>query len=499
MPNRVFFLYPNTANSPNICNAISIFAGIAKKFSWQAEYFDTYLYEKDQDSMQDRESSGEFRFSERITKSKFKPKNSLVPELQNRIDIFKPDIIVISCISFEYEFLLSFFSRIHIPSQSIVVIGGIHSTLEPDRVIGTGLFDLVCAGEGEAAFAEILKKFEKKESLRNISNTYFFEKLNGRVIKNPRMKLLNEKDLWKNTPEYSFFKNDYYLYPFDGKLYRRLNFEFARGCPYSCAYCGNTALRKANEGLGKFVRTRPIKSIKRDLKKVVADYNIELLYFQDECFLSHSTDWLLKLAQWYGREIKKPFIAQTRPESVDREKIDILKKMNSPFFQISIGVESGSEKILFNICNRKTKIKRIVEAFELLNKNKIRNCAFFMIGFPFETREDIFKTIQLCRLIQPTVFVVSIFQPLPGQTLRQECIKKGYIKGDEALPTFTDGSILKMPQISQKEILNLRRCFPLYAILPESYYPQIEQCEKKYTKNSKLYKKLVALRWNIKQ
>ena len=497
MPKRVFFLYPSTANSPNICNAISIFVGIAKKFSWQAEYFDTYLYEKSQDSMQDRESSGEFRSSERITKSKFKPKNSLAPELQNRINIFKPDIIVISCISFEYEFLLTFFSRIHIANQSIVVIGGIHAILEPDRVIGTGLFDLVCVGEGEEVFAEILEKCEKKESLSNIGNTYFLDKINGRVIKNPRKKLLNEADLWKNIPEYSFFNDNYYLYPFDGKLYRRLNFEFARGCPYSCAYCGNTALRQVNEGLGKFVRTRPIESIKRDLKKIIADYNIDLFYFQDECFLSHSIDWLRELAHWYGRQIKKPFIAQTRAESIDKEKIGILKKMNSPFFQISIGVESGSEKILFNICNRKTKIKRIIEAFELLHKNKIRSCAFFMIGFPSETREDIFETIKLCRLIKPTVFIVSIFQPLPGQPLRQECIKKGYIKGDELLPTFTDGSILKMPQISQEEIFNIRRCFPLYATLPESYYPQIEQCEKNYTENTRLYKKFVALRWSI--
>jgi radical SAM superfamily enzyme YgiQ (UPF0313 family) len=245
------------------------------------------------------------------------------------------------------------------------------------------------------------------------------------------------------------------------------------------------------------VRTRSVASIKRNLKRIINDYNIELFYFQDECFLSHPVSWLRDLGQWYGKEIKKPFIIQTRPESINEEKIEILKSMNSPFFQISIGVESGSEKILFNICNRKTKIEKIIATFDLLHKNKIRTCAFFIVGFPSETREDIFETIKLCRIIKPTVFVVSIFQPLPGQPLREECIKKGYIRGDEPLPTFTDGSILRMPQLTQEEIVSLRRCFSLYATLPKEYYPQIERCEKNYTGNLELYERLVALRWEI--
>lgn len=64
---KILFLYPNTANSPNIPHAIAILEGIARNFLWDIEYFDTYIYKKTQDSMQDRESSGEFKSSERLT------------------------------------------------------------------------------------------------------------------------------------------------------------------------------------------------------------------------------------------------------------------------------------------------------------------------------------------------------------------------------------------------------------------------------------------------
>lgn len=494
---NILFLYPNTANSPSIPNAIAILAGIAKNLSWNMDYFDTYSYEKSRDSMQDRESGGEFRPSERLASIEFKPLDKLVPDLQNKINTCKPSIIAISCISFEYQLLITFLPDIHIPTETLVLIGGIHATLKPDEVISTGLFDLVCVGEGEEAFEELLTKSEKGQDVSDIKNISLRDRNKGTIIKNPRRKLLGENELWKTTPDYSLFDEKYFLYPFDGRLYRRSSFEVARGCPFRCTYCGNTALMEANKGLGRFVRTRPIESVKENMKKLIDEYGIELIYFEDECFLTHTTNWLKELAEWYGQEIKKPFIVQTRPETVTEEKIKILKQMNAPFFQVSIGVESGSEKILFEVCNRRTKIHKIMASFDLLNKHGVRTCAFFMVGFPYETREDIFKSIRLCRRIKPTIAAVSIFQPMPGQELKEVCIREGYITGNEPMLTVTGGSVLKMPQISPEAITNIRRVFLLYAILPEEYYPKIEKCEKDYYGNRELYEELVNLRWHI--
>lgn len=143
---RILFLYPGTANSPSICNAIAILTGIAKNLSWDMDYFDTYIYEKKRDSIQDRESSGEFKFSERLALVKFKPFDKLVSDLQDKIDTFKPKIIAISCMSFEYEFLLTFFRNIQVSKETLIVIGGVHPTLKPVEVINSGLFDIVCVG-----------------------------------------------------------------------------------------------------------------------------------------------------------------------------------------------------------------------------------------------------------------------------------------------------------------------------------------------------------------
>ena len=169
---KVLFIFPNTANSPAIPNAIAILAGIAKRLSWDIDYFDTYIYENTRDSMEDREISGEFKPSDRTMSITLKPFVSLKVDLQKKIDTFKPSVIAISCMSFEYEFLNTFLSDIRIPHSTLVLIGGIHAILEPDKIISTGLFDLVCIGEGEETFAEIFTKFENGQDLSKIGNTY---------------------------------------------------------------------------------------------------------------------------------------------------------------------------------------------------------------------------------------------------------------------------------------------------------------------------------------
>ena len=496
---RILFVFPNTANTPVIPNAIACLAGIAKSFFYDVEYFDTFMYKKSNDSGTDRELSAEFKPCniDRILENK--PFEDLVPDLQNKIVTAKPDIIAISCMSFEYEFLVSFFPKIIVPKNVFVVIGGIHSILKPEDVVNTGLFDLVCIGEGDITFSDILIRIKNKGDLSSIENTYYRNRIDGTIIKNNRRKLQHETELWNVIPDYSIFNNQYFLYPFDGTLYRRFNIEFSRGCPYSCTYCGNAALQQAYKGLGKFVRKRPIGSIKEHILRMIREHDIELFYFQDECFFLHSAEWLSEVAEWYGKYIKIPYIIQTRPETITQDKIDILKSMNAPFFQVSCGIESGSEKILQRVANRKTEINTIINVFDILKKNEIRTCAFFMIGFPYETKEDIWKSIELCRIIRPSVAIVSIFQPMIGQKLREVCIEEGYMTGYEKLTTFTSGSILNMPQISSDELSNLRRVFMLYAYLPEKYYSDIERCEKDFLSHKKLYNELVEKRWALSE
>lgn len=493
---KVLIVFPNTANWAVISMSTPILAGIAKEKDWSVDYFDTFRYEQATDSTMEREKTGGVKPGLVKIQNVFFPMDQLVPDLQKTIDRVQPDIIAITALSHEFEFFMSFWHKIQKPPESLIIIGGIHATIKSEEVIKTGSFDLVCIGEGEWTFAEILDRCSKEgQRIDNIPSTLYLNRDTGEITRNQRRPSIGSGELWKVKNDYSMYDDVYYLAPFDGKIIRRFIFETARGCPYSCSYCGNTALKEINAGLGKHVMVRPMDSIFEQLKESVTNKKIDVFLFADECFLAKPTAWLEEFAERY-REIALPFIIQTRPESISTRNIEILKSAGAPLFQVSLGVESGTERILFDICNRKSEVEMIRNAFAILHQQQVRNSAFFMVGFPTETRLEIFKTIELCRHIRPSFVSVSIYQPLPGQKLTSECIRKGYITGEEPLAIFTSSSVLKMPSIAPEEIANLRRTFALYYYLPKEYFPDIGKCERDQD-NEELFGQLVNLRWKL--
>ncbi|MFA7239062.1 MAG: radical SAM protein [Sulfuricellaceae bacterium] len=498
MQKSVLFIYPNTTSIPVIPGAIPILSGIAHSRGWISYFFDAYHYEVFRNG-QSRSSSAEFKPITDSAPREVLPAEQLIADLQALINDVKPDIVAVSCMTIDYEFLSQFWHDITLLTETVTIIGGLHAIICSSDIVKDGFFDIICMGEGEEVFAELLANIESGMAISDIVGTISIDRQTQTAKNNGRRNLIAPDKLWVTDQDYSIFSNEYFIYPFDGRTYRRFAFEVARGCAYSCTYCGNTALKNAYAGLGKFVRQRPVDSVIAGMLKVMDDRDIELFYLMDECFLGHPIKWLQEFSSKYAEFIRLPFIVQTRPETITPEKLDLLDAMGAPFWQVSMGVESGSERILFDVCNRRTRKERIRQAFAMLNERNIRTSAFFMIGFPYETREEIFETIELCRDIRPTVAIVSIFQPLPGQELRDVCIREGFISGNEPQISFTEGSILQMPQISAKDILNLRRVFMLYASLPAKYTHQIEQCEHNFEENRGLYDDLVALRWQLEK
>ena len=101
-----------------------------------------------------------------------------------------------------------------------------------------------------------------------------------------------------------------------------------------------------------------------------------------------------------------------------------------------------------------------------------------IIGFPDETREQIFETIDLNRRIKAESFGAYIFQPYHGTTLRDYCVRKGYLPADYLAGDAHMDSKLDMPHIAREEINGLQRTFALYVTLPEKYRNDIKIAER---------------------
>ena len=490
MNKKILLLFPNTSNDGVMPLAIAILSSIAKTLGYTIKYFDTSFFKKEKISTEDHEKTGAFKGIDRENFIELQPYENMYTEFSELLNDYEPDILAVTANSLEYELFVEIIETVEFKTfKPFIMVGGVHATISPEEVISNPFVDAICMGEGEKAWEEFLVKYEIKSDLHNIQNLWI--KQGGSIHKNPLGSLLNEDELWESPLDLSLFDKRHFLYVFDGVTYKKGNIELSRGCPYSCSYCVNSAFKGAYKGLCKFMRIRPIENIKTAIMKLIS-VGCEMLYFQDESFLSIPYSVLQDFCSWYEKEVKIPFLIMARPESVREDKVKLIADMQVPL-QLSLGIESGSERILKDICKRRSTIEDLKRAAEILKKYNIRTTGYTMVGFPTETREEAFMTINLVRSLNIENSVMSIFYPFKGVPLRDYCLKHGYITGNEKARAFTDGSVLLNQPMSPQEIFNIRRTYSLYTKLPDKFMPDVEKCEKDYDNNKKLFAKLVNL------
>ena len=493
---RILLFWPNTSNRGRIHMAMPILSALAKNMGWEVKYFDTSFYEKADDAVIEKEKTGAFKPTNKKSLPDVKPAHYIVQDFQDILDDFKPNVIAITGMTSDFQYMMTFFPQLKIPKNTIVALGGTHSLHKSNEILETGMIHISCFGQGEVILPEILRRVEKGDSIEGIPGTASLDK-NGEMQWNCVSPALLADDLWDFEPDYSFYDQRYYTYPFDGDVVNMFWLEVGRGCPYGCTYCEAPQLRNLYKGMGKYVTSRPMDNIFSTVRKLQEKYDIGVFNITHECFLSQRKSWIEEFCDRWGKEVGKSFLIQTRMETVDIEKLDLLRLSKAPVIQIGQGIESGNERILADVCNRRMNIEPVIESYGIMNKMDFRTNAYYMIGFPTETRKEIFDSIELCKKVSSDIDSVSIFQPFPGLPLTQKCIKEGWITGKETFPTFTERCIINQPSIEADEVTRLRRVFLLYAKLPKSYWPEIKKCEDDFHGNTELFQKLVDIRWKL--
>ncbi|HUS50848.1 MAG TPA: hypothetical protein VMZ91_11835, partial [Candidatus Paceibacterota bacterium] len=156
---------------------------------------------------------------------------------------------------------------------------------------------------------------------------------------------------------------------------------------------------------------------------------------------------------------------------------------------LNIGIEQGDYTFRKEILNRKIENKRIIESVKICTKQKVRIGANVIIGFPTETREHIFKTIDLIRKSSPDFSMIHLFQPYAKTLIRQKCIDENLINDNFICKNYWFNAI-PTGNLSQKEIFGLLRTFHLYVSYPKTKWEKIRKAEKFNEEGNEIFKKL---------
>jgi radical SAM superfamily enzyme YgiQ (UPF0313 family) len=184
----------------------------------------------------------------------------------------------------------------------------------------------------------------------------------------------------------------------------------ARGCPYNCSWCQKNVF-------GRSFRQHSPDRVADEMLDLKQRYAPDQLRIVDDVLGIHRSwigDWHMALQE---REAEIPFECLCRADLLDEEVVNLLKAAGCR--QISLGAESGSQRILDAMC-KEIKVEQIRKATEICRKNGISVYFYIMLGYPGEEWRDIKATIALLRETVPDAFSMTVAYPLSGTAFYEE-------------------------------------------------------------------------------
>ncbi|HCD38858.1 MAG TPA: radical SAM protein [Candidatus Omnitrophica bacterium] len=482
---RVLLVYANKMMENLIPVNISVLSAVLKQKGFEVKLFDTTYYRTDTECGDEVRVEHLQLRSFDLSKYGICYKDSdILEDFRGTVIGYKPDIIGLSVVDDTYKLgitLLSKIKNLGVPT----IVGGVRAVLAPEEVISNDAVDMVCIGEGENALVELCEKMHQGKDYTDVPGIWF--KKSPLIIRNPLRGLTDLNSL--PYLDFSIYERERFYRPMQGKVYKMLPVEFSRGCPFNCTYCAAPTLKLKYKSAGMYYRKKNIERVIEEIKFYKECYDLQYVYFTSETFLSLSNVEFATFASLYHK-IKIPFWFQTRPETIKEDRIKILENIGCD--RITIGIESGNERIRRQVLKRSISNKAIISAFEIMARSSIPVSVNNIIGIPDETREDVFDTIELNRAIKANSITVCIFTPYRGSHLRQYCLEKGYISEDDNSADIRRHSILKMPSMSPEEISGLVRTFPLYVKFPKKDFNLIRKAEQLDAQGDRVFRELSA-------
>lgn len=482
---KVLLVYPNLMMVTQLPNNIALLSACLKKAGIQVKVFDSTLYKTSEETVDDarvrRLQVRPFNIKEKGVQLK---KKNIFEAFSNEVKKYNPDLIGVSVLDDTVSLGLALIKSLD-NNRPPTIFGGVYAMFNYLDLIKEKEVDYICIGEGDDTFCEVCHSINFSYSAKDINNLCFKE--SGNIIVTPLKRPVDINSL--PFEDYSVFEKHRIYRPMQGKLVASIPLLFDRGCPYSCSFCNAPSISKLYKDQGyKYYRQKTIDRIEKEIQyQLDKNPDISYFYFNSETFLSRNVDFLKKFVKMY-KKYNLPFWCQTRIETITDEKIKLLSEINCD--RISIGLEHGNEGFRNKVLNKKFSNDQVIKSFKILNKYNLKISVNNILGFPGETRDLIFDTIELNRKLEYDSVNGFVFQPYRGTSLRDLCIEKRYLKDLSKVDNLIGDSILDLPTISQEELKGLLKTFVLYIKLPKHLYNQILIAEKDTEEGKKVFEKL---------
>lgn len=362
----------------------------------------------------------------------------------------KPDIVVMSITTPTIDRDMQAFRVAKENHRDIITIAkGFHFTPCEPKDLDKPVYkymDYAMHGEADTIIGYLVRAILEDRPVTDVLGLIYRDKDTGKFIKTKEAPFENDLDSIP-FPARDLMNNSLYLRPDNGEMIATI--QASRGCPNDCIYCLSPVCS------GKVLRKRTPENIVDELQECVTKHGLREFFFRADTF-TYNKKWTLEICRLIKeRGLDISWCANSRTKPID---LEILQKMKEAgCWMIAFGLESASDESL-KIMKKGTTVKDNIKAVRLAQQVGIKVFGYYIIGLPWETREDFDNTVNMAKELNCDYCEICLATPYPGTELYKMVCQAGLNSGETVgLDYYANTGSLGTLTMSTPEIFEYRR------------------------------------------
>jgi len=323
---------------------------------------------------------------------------------------FRPDVVGLSTLTFELPATEHKVGVIRSVAPGVpVVVGGPQPTAMPRETLERSGADAVVVGEGEEVVTPLMEALAERSAPPDLAGVL----LRGQPDRDPGFAPIPDLaqlpiPAWDlvDLEAYARRKSMSALSP-----WRYATIMTTRGCPWRCSYCH--AIH------GKRLRRRPIEAVREELELIQHQLGEGVLEVLDDNF-NVDQQWATEVLETLlrmGNFLRPAFPNGVRSDRLGKDLIALMARVRTAF--MSFAIETGDPEMQRRI-RKNLDLDAARQAIEEAVQRGIFSNGFFMLGFPGERLDQMWRTVRFA--VDSPLHMALFFRvvAMPGTELWSE-------------------------------------------------------------------------------
>ncbi|MCJ7614263.1 B12-binding domain-containing radical SAM protein [Candidatus Bathyarchaeota archaeon] len=359
-------------------------------------------------------------------------------EFKHAISKRQPDLVGMTAITLTYKsalHLAKLTKEIHPNCKT--VLGGPHATFWDEEALQECPdLDVVVRREGEYTLLELVQRLDAGKSFHDVIGTTC--RNDGKIVTNP------DRPYIENLDELPYPAR--HLWPLESlrKVEDVFYLTTSRGCTSWCDFC------EAVRMFGRRFRMRSPKNVVDEIEYLHKTYGGTQFTFCDDAFTVDKSRTEELCDEIMKRNLKIVWNCGTRVDMVTKKLLVKMKKAGCA--SVWFGVESGTQEVLDEM-HKGISTSQTIQTVNWVRELGLTPVPNVLLGFPGETKETAWKTINFAQKISPdNLSFFNVATPLPGTPLYDRVKESGGLKITDFNLYDCQTPIFDTPTLSMEEL-----------------------------------------------